>query len=104
MHVRSRSVLPCAPQGVYARAPALFRDTAMDTHKSSAQEDFGPRIVPEKKLGYTTRITSGGTPHKMVVVRAFVPLAHMCTCCLRARAHIAGGGRLRIREGRRRAC
>lgn len=45
-------------RGVYTRAPAQFRDTVMDTHKSSGVEDFGPRVLPEKKLGYTTRITS----------------------------------------------
>ncbi|KAG2437218.1 hypothetical protein HXX76_005881 [Chlamydomonas incerta] len=44
----------------HARAPAIFRDTALDTHKALLPEYFGPSVVPEKKE-YSTRLSSGQT-------------------------------------------
>ncbi|PNW87427.1 hypothetical protein CHLRE_02g145850v5 [Chlamydomonas reinhardtii] len=44
----------------HARAPAIFRDTALDTHKSIQPEYFGPSTVPEKKE-FSTRLSSGRT-------------------------------------------
>lgn len=51
------AVLP-SPQSRQARGPALFRETALDTHATAPPEYFGPRVVPERKE-YSTRISSG---------------------------------------------
>ncbi len=62
MHAALSTLHPCYRahqlQAFYTRAPAMFRDTVMDTHKGTAAEDFGLRVVAEKKLGYTIRTTS----------------------------------------------
>ncbi len=56
--LRLRSAVLPFSQSRQARGPALFRETALDTHATAPPEYFGPRVVPEKKE-YSTRISSG---------------------------------------------